>query len=207
MKRQLLLRSIVGLTVLAAGYVSSAPRIAAETPLSVGSSRITISGTSNVHAYSASTTVAKVSSVQLAPSVAGAAFWDEILKPGGLQTFEIAIPAAKLASDKEGLDKNMHKALKVEQHPEITFKVVKLESRGTPGALLALGKLKIAGVERDVALDLTASRKDGGLVVKGSLAILMTDYGITPPKAMLGMLKTDPRVTVTFETTLVVSLT
>ena len=28
----------------------------------------------------------------------------------------------------------------------------------------------------------------------------MTDFGITPPKAMLGMLKTDPKVTVTFET-------
>ena len=30
----------------------------------------------------------------------------------------------------------------------------------------------------------------------------MTDFGITPPKAMLGMLKTDPKVTVTFETVL-----
>ena len=34
----------------------------------------------------------------------------------------------------------------------------------------------------------------------------MTDYGITPPKAMLGMLKTDPKVTVTFETVLSVPL-
>jgi hypothetical protein len=31
------------------------------------------------------------------------------------------------------------------------------------------------------------------------VALLMTDFGITPPKAMLGMLKTDPKVTVTFE--------
>ena len=30
----------------------------------------------------------------------------------------------------------------------------------------------------------------------------MTDFGITPPKAMLGMFKTDPKVTVTFETVL-----
>jgi hypothetical protein len=28
------------------------------------------------------------------------------------------------------------------------------------------------------------------------------DYGIMPPKAMLGMLKTDPKVVVTFETVL-----
>ena len=29
--------------------------------------------------------------------------------------------------------------------------------------------------------------------------LLMTDFAIEPPKAMLGMLKTDPKVTVTFE--------
>ena len=30
----------------------------------------------------------------------------------------------------------------------------------------------------------------------------MTDYGIPPPKAMIGMLKIDPKVTVKFETVL-----
>jgi hypothetical protein len=43
--------------------------------------------------------------------------------------------------------------------------------------------------------------------VQGSLDLLMTDYGITPVKALMGMLKTDPKVTVTFETVLAVPLT
>jgi hypothetical protein len=38
--------------------------------------------------------------------------------------------------------------------------------------------------------------------VKGTLALLMTDYGIIPPKGMLGMFKTDPKVTIVFETVL-----
>ena len=42
------------------------------------------------------------------------------------------------------------------------------------------------------------------ITVIGEVALLMTDYGITPPKAMLGMLKTDPKITVTFETVLAV---
>jgi polyisoprenoid-binding protein YceI len=67
--------------------------------------------------------------------------------------------------------------------------------------------LKIAGVEREVALDVTALRQEAGLTVKGSIDILMTDYGIAPPKAMLGMLKTDPKVTVTFETMFIVPTT
>ena len=45
------------------------------------------------------------------------------------------------------------------------------------------------------------------LVVNGELALLMTDYGIKPPTAMIGMLKTDPKVTVTFETVLSVPRT
>jgi hypothetical protein len=58
-----------------------------------------------------------------------------------------------------------------------------------------------------VVLVLKTERRDGTLVVKGQLPILMTDYGIKPPTAMLGMLKTDPKVTVSFETILAVPLT
>jgi hypothetical protein len=39
------------------------------------------------------------------------------------------------------------------------------------------------------------------------VSLLMTDFGITPPVALLGMLKTDPKVTVSFETVLTVPLT
>jgi polyisoprenoid-binding protein YceI len=67
--------------------------------------------------------------------------------------------------------------------------------------------LTIAGVEREVALTITTRRTSAGLTVQGSLDLLMTDYGVVPPKAMLGMLKTDPKVTITFETVLTVPTT
>ena len=54
--------------------------------------------------------------------------------------------------------------------------------------------------EREVALALTILKTGETLTVKGTLPLVMTDYGITPPKAMLGMLKTDPKVTIAFET-------
>ena len=72
---------------------------------------------------------------------------------------------------------------------------------------MAVGTLRIAGVEREVALALKTERRDDTLAVKGELVLLMTDYGIKPPTAMLGMLKTDPKVTVTFETVLSVPRT
>jgi polyisoprenoid-binding protein YceI len=67
--------------------------------------------------------------------------------------------------------------------------------------------LTIAGTEREVALDLKTEPKDSTLIVRGELPIVMTDYGVKPPVALLGMLKTDPKVTVTFETVLAVPLT
>jgi polyisoprenoid-binding protein YceI len=67
--------------------------------------------------------------------------------------------------------------------------------------------LKIAGVAREVTLDITTERKDATLCVRGQVQLLMTDFGIKPPVAMLGMLKTDPKVTVTFETVLAIPLT
>jgi polyisoprenoid-binding protein YceI len=181
---------------------------AATVPLAFESGRVSIAGTSNIHEYTASTTAVRVTRVQLASTVGGPNFWNEIVKPGAVEAFEVAIAAASLSSPKEGLDKNMHKALKTEAHQDITFRLLRLEPRvGSAGALRAVGVLRIAGVEREVGLDLTAERKDAGLAVHGELQILMTDFGIAPPKAMLGMLKTDPKVTITFDTVLGVPLT
>jgi polyisoprenoid-binding protein YceI len=129
------------------------------------------------------------------------------VKPGAIEAFEIAIPAAKLSSPKEGLDKNMHKALKAAEHPEITFRLSRFEGVEPSGAMRGVGVLKIAGVEREVTLTLKTQSSGGTFTVNGEVPLLMTDFGITPPKAMLGMLKTDPKVTVTFEIVLGVPLT
>lgn len=163
------------------------------------SARVTLSGTSNVHPYEAATTTVKVTRIKVGPGIAGEL--DALAQPGTVDAFDIAIPVKTLTSPKDGLDKNMYKALKAEQFADITFALTRIERRGdAPGAFRGLGKLTIAGVSKDVALDLTVQRKDAALVVRGELALLMTDYGITPPKAMLGMLKTDPKVTIAFET-------
>ena len=187
------------------GVFAAAPQ--APRPLAIDTARVTITGTSNIHPYTASTTTVRMTGVALGTAVAGPGFWDALVKPGGLEAFEVAIPAAQLTSPKEGLDKNMHKALKVQEHPDITFRLTALERAATAGALKARGILRIAGAERDVVLDLTTERRDATLTVKGKLDLLMTDYGIKPPTAMLGMLKTDPKVTVTFEAVLGVPLT
>jgi polyisoprenoid-binding protein YceI len=167
-------------------------------PLALQTARITIAGTTNIHPYTATTSTVQVTRVQLA---AGAHGWDDLLAPGAVQAFDVRIPATTLSSDKDGLNKNMYKALKTDKHPDIVFRLSGLD-RDAAGAVTAKGVLSVAGVEHPIAVGLTLQRVSGSLSVKGEVPIVMTDYGMTPPKAMLGMLKTDPTVIVSFETTI-----
>jgi polyisoprenoid-binding protein YceI len=183
------------------------PQAAVSVPLAINTARVTIDGNSNLHPYTASSTAVRLTRVQVAADVAGPDVWGNLVKPGAVQAFEIAIPVLKLSSPKEGLDKNMHKALKAQEHPEITFRLLRLEAAGPDGTFRGVGVLRVAGVEKEIALAVTTQLKDGAMTVKGEVDLLMPDFGIAPPKAMLGMLKTDPKVKVTFETLLAIGTT
>jgi polyisoprenoid-binding protein YceI len=208
MKRHIGVRVVLASAVAVTISVIGGALAGAQAPLTIDSARITISGTSNIHAYTASTTTVRVTRAQLAGAVEGPDFWSYALRPGSLGMFEVSIPAETLTSPREGLDTNMHKALQVSEHPDIVFRLLRFEpGTGSAGSLRGIGVLKIAGVVREVALDITTERKNSTLCVRGQVTLLMTDFGIKPPVAMLGMLKTDPKVTVTFETVLAIPLT
>ena len=203
MNRRIGRRALIGSALAAAIYASASVLAGGIAPLAIDSARITISGSSNIHAYTATTTTVRVRKGQLAATTDGADLWESALKPGGVEAFELTIPAATLTSPREGLDANMHKALRVTEHPDIVFRLLRFEPRpGPAGALKCIGVLKIAGVVREIAMDVTTEPKDAALSVRGQVTLLMTDFGITPPVALMGMLKTDPKVTVTFETLL-----
>jgi hypothetical protein len=195
-------------SIMVLGLLATLPAAAraqdASSPLTLASAKVSIAGTSNIHEYTASTTDVRVTRLVLANGVGGAGLLAAILNPGAVEGFEIAIKAASLTSPKEGLDKNMHKALKAAEFKDITFRLLRLEAKP---ALRAVGLLKIAGVEKEVAFDLKTAATATALTITGDVPLLMTDYGITPPKAMLGMLKTDPKVTVSFETVFAIPTT
>lgn len=197
--------SISALTcAVVAGFIAMGPLVVSAqeaAPLSLVSARVSLAGSSNIHEWTASTTDVRITGLVLASGITGASV---IANPAGVDAFEIAIRTAALSSPKEGLDKNMHKALKAAEFKDITFRLLRLEAKP---ALRATGMLKIAGVEREVSVDLKTAATAAALTITGDVPVLMTDYGIAPPKAMLGMLKTDPKVTVTFEVVLAVPAT
>jgi polyisoprenoid-binding protein YceI len=165
-------------------------------PLTLNSARVSLDGTSNIHAFTASTHTVTIRSMEFDATPSGDLL-DYVLQPGHLKSLEVTIPARSLTSPKEGIDKNMHKALKVEEHPHIRFRLAALEPTGD--GYRASGLLTIAGVEKEVGLALQTQRVGAALSITGTTELLMTDFGIAPPKAMLGMLKTNPLVRIRVE--------
>jgi polyisoprenoid-binding protein YceI len=172
-------------------------------PLALSSATVSLDGSSNIHAFTASTTAVRVTNIEI--GTPSGDLLDYVLQPGGLKAFDVEIAAASLSSPKEGIDKNMHKALKVKEHPAIRFSLRALEPIGE--GYRAIGMLAIAGVEKEIVLDLQVQRKGAALSVTGGTDLLMTDFGIAPPKAMLGMLRTNPKVRIRLELILGSSLT
>ena len=167
-------------------------------PLKIAAAKVTITGTTNVHGYTASSTTVRLTSAKT--GAFDGDLWTLTQKPALVEAFAIAIPSASLKSPKDGIDKNMHKALKADKFADITFTMKSMTKNGA--GLRALGTLTVAGVSKDVTLDLAVTRSGSNLSVIGELPLLMTDYGVTPPKAMMGMMRTDPKVVIRLELTL-----
>jgi polyisoprenoid-binding protein YceI len=164
--------------------------------VTVSSATLSLSGTSTMHPYTVSTKALTVST-----AIASAADAQALLQPGALQGFELQIPVNTFTSDKDGLTKQMFKAMKADKHPTITFRLdsYTVEAAAGGATIKPKGTLTVAGVERPIDMVLEVKEQAGRLHVRGTRDLLMTEFGIKPPTMFMGMLKTDDKVTITFE--------
>lgn len=123
-----------------------------------------------------------------------------------LDNLKLAIAASTITSTEGSVMNNKtYSALKTKKHPMITFTlsspVKSIQADGKEHAVMASGMLSVAGVTRQVALHATAlAAGHGKIVFEGSQAIKMSDYGISPPTALFGVLKVTNDVTIQFKT-------
>lgn len=114
----------------------------------------------------------------------------------------VSIPVTSIRSEHARMDKLMAEALKAKDNPEIRFEMTgATPEKATADAFVmkAQGKLTIAGVTRDIAFDVQGSRNaDGKYTLVGQAPIRMTQFGIEPPTAMMGTIRTGDDVKVTF---------
>jgi|GEM_PF-1826573 len=185
---------------------SALPHLAHQIVLEPGS-KLWLTGDSTVHAYSSTATEIKFDmTIPQEKKSTGNALYEEI-RAEKVKTLNVSISVTGLKSGKARLDRNMYKALKAEQHPEIVFHLrsytVWSSTSDTSFFLVAQGELSIAGQTKPIELQTNVTSKKslatGGLVqIEGNKELLMTDYGIKPPSFM-GAIKTHDQVVINFD--------
>ena len=114
----------------------------------------------------------------------------------------ITIPVTSIKSEHGKMDKLMADALKAKAHPEIRYEMTAATPKNATAAAFVLatrGRLTIAGVTKEIEMDVQGSRNaDGRYTLAGTAPIRMTSFGIKPPTAMLNTIKTGDDVKVTF---------
>jgi hypothetical protein len=126
--------------------------------------------------------------------------------PSRVERAVVRVPVAGIECGIGRMNENLRTALRAGEHPEIRFEVTQAHfvSAGTRGRLQlsATGMLTVAGVTRNLALEVAGSDTgDGALRIRGQVAIRMTEFGIAPPTAMLGLIRTKDDVTIRFDLT------
>jgi polyisoprenoid-binding protein YceI len=195
-------RLLAGVVLLA----WSAQASAADLTLLEGS-KLRLTGKSTVHAYESTASRLEVSfkddDARWTPEVKGAEAVQQVIRAGGVVGMEVTVPVTGLKSGKDGLDKNMYKALLAPKHPEIRFRMAGYEVRqgGSPDemAIDAKGTLSVAGVDREVQMLTTAVREGEAVRMRGSVPLRMTQFGIKPPTMMMGTMRTSDEVVVHFD--------
>lgn len=165
-------------------------------------SQVILSGSSNIHDWSCRSD-AFHAAIEVNPAFGITAF-GELEQP--VTRVSVNVPVLSIKCGKSKMDENLRKALNEPEFPAITY-VLKTFTRtgGTDTELTgtATGDLIVAGRTTTIDIPITATRlPDGGARGEGVVAFRMTDFGVKPPVALLGTLRTKDEVKVTFTVTL-----
>jgi polyisoprenoid-binding protein YceI len=168
--------------------------VLAQTELGIVSHTMTISGTSNMHDWTAD--VEKVTGTIKAKVENG--------KIVDIQDVAISIDAQSLKSSGGSImNSKMNDALNSKKNPKISFKLTKVD-KITENAgsfrVSAMGVLSIAGANQNVSLEVIGRLlPNGSIEFTGIKKLKMTDFKVEPPTAMFGAMKTGDEVTLTFK--------
>ena len=127
--------------------------------------------------------------------------------PKALKRVQVKVPVKSLKCGHGGMDNNLYKALKADESRTSatswpSFEAAPRRHEGT-FTLHTIGTLTIAGKENQSDDGRHRDRlPDGSVMAKGLVPIKMTDFGIKPPTAIFGRLKTGNEVKVNFELTI-----
>jgi polyisoprenoid-binding protein YceI len=190
-------RIIIALLTVAA--LAAATERARFTPTTA--STIEVTGSSTVHEWKMEgKTIA--GAIDIAPEVAADPTKAESWKSDKAALVTVTIPVANIKSEHAKMDNVMLDAMKARQYPDVKYELTQATPvKGTAESFLVhtKGKITIAGVTRDLDMDVSAAKTGAKTyVITGEAPMTMTSFGIKPPTAMLGTIKSGDAIKVSF---------
>jgi len=205
----------VAVVLLAAVAVTPAQAVAAQQyeSDSTSTSQVIVEGTSTMHDWEAK---GEILHGQLNLTEADTtSLWSKPSPPRKIApSAKVEIPVESLKSGKSAMDQKMHEALKAQTNPAITYRLQSAQTQADQNARQAgteewvlvetTGVLTVAGKSRTVEIPMRLRwLPESKLEVSGETTLRMTDFGITPPKLMGGILRTGDKVRVRWKCVLV----
>lgn len=123
---------------------------------------------------------------------------DAAIDAGSVESFAFTIKVNDMKGTVSGMMEHVKKALKADANPEIRFSLAKpgkLENGKSKveANITAAGKTKLFEIDGNV-------KKEGNMyIITGIKGMKMTDFGIEPPKALLGTVKAADAINIKFE--------
>jgi len=129
--------------------------------------------------------------------------------PPTIERVLVEVPVDSMLSERGSQNEKAHKALRKQRQPVIYFRSESVDLAPGNGsdstfAVTAEGELILAGERRNVTLRAEGARTENGAYrFQGEHELLMTDFGIDPPTALLGALRVTDEIRIAFDVTLV----
>jgi len=142
-------------------------------------STMTILGTTNVHDFETKVT-----------QISGELVINSSKK---VESLNVLVPVKSIKSKEKLMDTKTYEAFSATKNPNISFHLTDATSLKVTGQdieVTVTGNLTMAGATRRISFKTTGKNTKAGVYeFKGSVPLKMTDFKMSPPTAMMGMMK------------------
>jgi hypothetical protein len=116
----------------------------------------------------------------------------------------VNVPVRNLSCGNGRMERDLYHALKADDPTTPSFIIGVFDALRAPQQGISYidteGTITVGGAQKGTRLRITMERRtDGTVVAHGSVPLLMTDFGVTPPTGLFGLIRSRNEIVVRFE--------